>query len=612
MRDLAVRDSAIGGPGSPQSTPWTRGSWSLMVKVFAPLALCFAALIAWTNFELSSQSARMVFDDAIAQNLTRATQIRGLRNFYIQTVTSKVIDHGSMAISPLYADKPDTLPFQLTFVIDYLKSIDDRDTIAGFFSPFPFPNRAGRTLDGFQADAFAALTTDPATPFMRQETVGDRQFVRLAVADVMKQNCVDCHNSLPDSPKTDWKVGDVRGILEVDRAVDALLASSSAMSTRVTIFMTVAGILAVAIVAALTFRTVLQPLQSLAGLISAISDNRKVGAVTGSDRKDEIGIVARAVERLGQSVESEQALKAELGEHHASQNRELQDVAGLAGLFDENVRAMITEVSRTAEGLRSTARDLRSVAISSEATLRDGAEKAEGLGRMADSSLEAARRLAGSIAITRQTAQVSGQTADIVIGQVRQATGMVRQLATSTAAIDDVVGLVGDIASQTNLLALNATIEAARAGEAGRGFAVVASEVKSLAATTTAATGDIEGHIASIHGGMRDIEMLIFNIETSADHLKASGETLTGAIDADRSFSETSLNFSHGAITTSTEISGMLGEVLENTVLVTADADRVASAADAMAQRLAMLNDQADAFSARWQLTYDRFLRRAV
>jgi class 3 adenylate cyclase len=31
----------------------------------------------------------------------------------------------------------------------------------------------------------------------------------------MGQVCVTCHNSHPDSPKTDWKVGDVRGIQEI-------------------------------------------------------------------------------------------------------------------------------------------------------------------------------------------------------------------------------------------------------------------------------------------------------------------------------------------------------------------------------------------------------------
>jgi adenylate cyclase len=39
--------------------------------------------------------------------------------------------------------------------------------------------------------------------------------VRLVAPVVMGQTCVNCHNAHPESPKHDWKVGDVRGIQEV-------------------------------------------------------------------------------------------------------------------------------------------------------------------------------------------------------------------------------------------------------------------------------------------------------------------------------------------------------------------------------------------------------------
>ncbi len=39
--------------------------------------------------------------------------------------------------------------------------------------------------------------------------------VRLVAPVIMGATCVDCHNSHPESPKRDWKVGDVRGIQEV-------------------------------------------------------------------------------------------------------------------------------------------------------------------------------------------------------------------------------------------------------------------------------------------------------------------------------------------------------------------------------------------------------------
>ena len=39
--------------------------------------------------------------------------------------------------------------------------------------------------------------------------------VRLIAPVMMDAPCVGCHNSHPDSPKRDWKVGDVRGIQEI-------------------------------------------------------------------------------------------------------------------------------------------------------------------------------------------------------------------------------------------------------------------------------------------------------------------------------------------------------------------------------------------------------------
>ncbi len=47
--------------------------------------------------------------------------------------------------------------------------------------------------------------------------IDGQRVVRYAQARVMKQTCVECHNKHPQSPRTDWQVGDVRGVLVIIR-----------------------------------------------------------------------------------------------------------------------------------------------------------------------------------------------------------------------------------------------------------------------------------------------------------------------------------------------------------------------------------------------------------
>jgi signal transduction histidine kinase len=85
------------------------------------------------------------------------------------------------------------------------------------YSPYPFPgrDRTGLPEGTFPAEAWAALQRAPDQSFVREDQTADGPVLRLAIADRMRPKCVNCHNQHPDSPKRDWKTGDVRGIVEV-------------------------------------------------------------------------------------------------------------------------------------------------------------------------------------------------------------------------------------------------------------------------------------------------------------------------------------------------------------------------------------------------------------
>jgi adenylate cyclase len=44
----------------------------------------------------------------------------------------------------------------------------------------------------------------------------------------MQATCIDCHNTHPDSTRHDWKVGDMRGVLEIIRPLDRDVARTRA------------------------------------------------------------------------------------------------------------------------------------------------------------------------------------------------------------------------------------------------------------------------------------------------------------------------------------------------------------------------------------------------
>jgi class 3 adenylate cyclase len=84
-----------------------------------------------------------------------------------------------------------------------------------FVSDFPFKNRAPHQLDEFERNALNSLRANPDRKIVETATSLFSDKVRLVAPVTMGPACVSCHNSHPESPKTDWKVGDVRGIQEV-------------------------------------------------------------------------------------------------------------------------------------------------------------------------------------------------------------------------------------------------------------------------------------------------------------------------------------------------------------------------------------------------------------
>ena len=105
---------------------------------------------------------------------------------------------------------------------------------------------------------------------------------------------------------------------------------------------------------------------------------------------------------------------------------------------------------------------------------------------------------------------------------VKQAVEAMAEILKSSNRINDIIGVIDEIAFQTNLLALNAAVEAARAGEQGRGFAVVAGEVRNLSQRSAAAAKEIKDLIKDS----------VSKVQAGSILVNESGDTLTSIVQA--------------------------------------------------------------------------------
>ncbi|MGQ2970672.1 MAG: methyl-accepting chemotaxis protein [Allorhizobium sp.] len=115
---------------------------------------------------------------------------------------------------------------------------------------------------------------------------------------------------------------------------------------------------------------------------------------------------------------------------------------------------------------------------------------------------------------------------------VKQATTAMGEIASSSKEIENIIGVIDEIAFQTNLLALNAGVEAARAGEAGKGFAVVAQEVRELAQRSASAAKDIKGLIAKASDAVQHGVSLVDKTGHALQSIVDQVQEIDGNVDA--------------------------------------------------------------------------------
>jgi methyl-accepting chemotaxis protein len=264
----------------------------------------------------------------------------------------------------------------------------------------------------------------------------------------------------------------------------------------------VAGLL-VGVVAAMGIaRLITRPLARCVKVLISIRDG-DLTARTGLTGKDEVGVLAQALDTSTTAVAAMVRQVAENAHHVAAASEELSAVSVQMSQAAEETSAQAGTVSDSAG---QVSRNVETVAAG------------------ADEMGVAIREIATSATLAASVSAQAAQSAE-------RTNGIVANLGRSSTEITSVVQTITAIAEQTNLLALNATIEAARAGELGKGFAVVASEVKDLAQETARATDDITRRIGAIQTDTEQAVTAIGEIAEVTVRINDYAATIAAAVE---------------------------------------------------------------------------------
>ncbi|WP_052501469.1 methyl-accepting chemotaxis protein [Thiomicrospira microaerophila] len=268
---------------------------SLFSKILLPLVflIIMGAAISYNRMQLLKNDAL----HAAGQNaaLSMVAMAQNSRTFYVDEVIPKARQAG-LALNHDYQTHPTNLPLAANVMI----ALGEMSAAQGgdlgqvkLFSDQPFKFRGAVQLDDFEKQALVHLAKNPEQPYIQIETINGAPFFRLAVPDLMNQaSCVACHNTHPDSPKTNWALGDVRGALSASIPLQNLEQAITTPVQQTTLSFALLA-LVFTLLMILTATSIRQRVKRLADSMIQVDQTGRFETLTGFERKDEIDTMGR-------------------------------------------------------------------------------------------------------------------------------------------------------------------------------------------------------------------------------------------------------------------------------------------------------------------------------
>jgi methyl-accepting chemotaxis protein len=547
----------------------------LVLKLAVPTSILIAVvvgLIAFANFGLDKLSARtaMIIDDnaasraAVLQMEASTNEASTQEKNLILAQDPEALERAKKDYDNAKAEAFANAARLLVLTTDEDRAVDEglKQTVTDYFAVMD--QSVAASLNGDKEGAIKL-------------TLGDARNARIKTREVVGKR-VDTLGQEMEQAKLDAR------------------AEGEATSTTLMIAAALGLIVATGLLVVIALKGIVKPLTSMTGAMGRLANGDLEVEVEGTQRKDEVGLLARALQVFkDNAIETRRMAEAAEAENQAKMRR-AQRLDDLTKTFQTSSSELVRSLSAAAAEMEATSGSMSATAEQTNQQAAAVASAAEQTSANVQTVAASTEELASSVnEISRQVGE-SSKIAEAAVDEARRADVIVQSLTQGAQKIGDVVALIDEIASQTNLLALNATIEAARAGEAGRGFAVVASEVKELAAQTGRATSEISTQITEIQAATQQAVEALRGIGGTIDNISKITYTVAAAVEEQGSAThEIARNVQQAAQGTQI-VTTNIEQVREAAGVTGAASAQVLSAARELAQHSANLGNEVEGF----------------
>lgn len=346
-------------------------------------------------------------------------------------------------------------------------------------------------------------------------------------------------------------------------------------------------------------RSVTRPLAKITDLTERLAAGDSAFEVPYTDRRDEVGGLAKALAVFKDNASAIGRMHAEQQEaKQRADDEKRKTMAELAGKFEASVHAVVRDVFDEARAMQQAAQGMSETANKATDRASFVATACQQASNNVQTVACAAGELSSSIAEISQRVAQAASVADKAAADGQRTNDTVQGLAAAAHKIGEVIDLINQIASQTNLLALNATIEAARAGEAGKGFAVVASEVKSLASQTAKATDEIGAQITAIQAETNQVVGNIESIRATIMEVNEISSSIAAAVEEQGAATQAIARSVREAASGTDQVSQNISGVTDATAETGQAAGRVLQSSGRLTVKLQSLENEVSAFVA--------------